>query len=175
MPSLTDVRWSPYLVGAGIGVLSWVTLLVSSKLLGCSTSFARTAGMLERLVRGRRVQGRPYYREIGLKIDWQWMLVAGMILGALVSAWLSSDLAGEWVPSVWQASHGDSALLRVLAALVGGALLGFGARWAGGCTSGHGISGALQLAVGSWISAMAFFAGGIAAAWVLYRLIPGAS
>jgi uncharacterized protein len=58
-------------------------------------------------------------------------------------------------------------------ALIGGIFLGFGARWADGCTSGHGISGALQLAVSSWISALAFFVSGILVAHILFRLIAG--
>jgi uncharacterized protein len=54
--------------------------------------------------------------------------------------------------------------------LAGGAIMAFGARMAGGCTSGHGISGTLQLAVGSWISVICFFIGGIAVAMMMYRL-----
>jgi uncharacterized membrane protein YedE/YeeE len=58
--------------------------------------------------------------------------------------------------------------LRLLTALIGGIFLGFGARWAGGCTSGHGISGTLQLAVSGWLAVCAFFAGGAAVAFLLY-------
>ena len=64
-----------------------------------------------------------------------------------------------------------SAALRAFAALIGGVFLGFGARWAGGCTSGHGIGGTLQLAVSSWISAVCFFIGGILMAQVLFKTI----
>ena len=46
----------------------------------------------------------------------------------------------------------------------------YGARLAGGCTSGHGISGTLQLAVSSWIAVICFFVGGIVTALLLYRL-----
>jgi uncharacterized protein len=53
-------------------------------------------------------------------------------------------------------------------ALAGGILLGLGARWAGGCTSGHGISGTLQLSVASWVAAACFFAGGILVAGLIY-------
>jgi uncharacterized membrane protein YedE/YeeE len=60
---------------------------------------------------------------------------------------------------------------RVAVALLGGVLLGIGARWAGGCTSGHGISGTLQLAVSSWIAAACFFIGGIAAAFFIFRVL----
>jgi hypothetical protein len=48
-------------------------------------------------------------------------------------------------------------------------ILGIGARWAGGCTSGHGISGTLQLAVSSWLATLSFFIGGILTAMILYR------
>jgi uncharacterized membrane protein YedE/YeeE len=46
--------------------------------------------------------------------------------------------------------------------------MAFGARMAGGCTSGHGISGALQLSVGSWIALAGFFVGGIITAMLLF-------
>jgi hypothetical protein len=48
--------------------------------------------------------------------------------------------------------------------------MGMGARWAGGCTSGHGISGTLQLAVSSWLATLSFFAGGIVTALLLYKV-----
>ncbi len=48
--------------------------------------------------------------------------------------------------------------------------MAFGARTAGGCTSGHGISGALQLSVGSWVALICFFVGGIGTAMLLYRI-----
>jgi len=47
-------------------------------------------------------------------------------------------------------------------------IMGLGARWAGGCTSGHGISGTLQLSVASWVAAICFFAGGIVTAGLLF-------
>jgi uncharacterized membrane protein YedE/YeeE len=168
---LREVQWSPYAVGIGIGVLSWLTLLISKKPIGCSTSFARTAGMIEKLIRGKQVEDRPYYQEVKPTVDWQWMLVAGMVAGALVSSLLSGDFGWEWIPDRWAVAFGTNTLLRVLVALLGGVLLGFGARWAGGCTSGHGISGTMQLAISSWISAVCFFVGGIIMAQLLFTII----
>lgn len=168
---LTEVRWSPYAVGIGIGILSWFTFLISKKPIACSTSFAKTSGMIEKLFRGKKVDLKPYYKEIGLDIDWQWMLVVGVIIGSLISALLSGDFHWQWVPSLWASTFGDNAFLRVIVALVGGVFIGFGARWAGGCTSGHGISGTLQLAVSSWISAICFFIGGILTANIIFNLI----
>ncbi len=171
MDFLREVRWSPYLVGAGIGILSWLSFLISRQPIACSTSFARTSGMIERMFRGKQVESRPYYQEIKLKIDWQWMLVVGIIIGAAISALLSGDFHLKWVPDLWASAFGNDTLLRVLVALFGGVILGFGARWAGGCTSGHGISGALQLAVSSWIAALSFFAGGIITAHFIFRVL----
>jgi uncharacterized membrane protein YedE/YeeE len=171
MEFLTEARWSPYVAGIGIGILSWFTFLISRKPLACSTSFARASGMIEKLFAGKEVDLKPYYQKIGLVVDWQWMLVVGIVIGSLISALLSGDFRWEWVPSLWESAFGGNPYLRVVVALVGGVCIGFGARWADGCTSGHGISGTLQLAVSSWISAICFFIGGIVTAHIIFTLI----
>lgn len=167
---LTLGRWSPYVVGIGIGILSWVSFLISDKALGCSTAFARTSGMIERLFRGSRVDQKPYYQKYAPVVDWQWMLVLGVVIGSLVSSLLSGQFALRWVPATWMEAFGAASWLRLLAAFVGGVLMGLGSRWAGGCTSGHGISGTLQLTISSWLAAICFFAGGIAAAMLIFRV-----
>jgi len=171
MELLTEVRWSPYAVGIGIGILSWFSFLISREPISCSTSFARTSGGIERLFRGKKVELKLYYQEIKLVLDWQGMLVLGIVIGSLISAMLSGDFHWQWVPSMWASAFGTSPVLRVVVALIGGVWLGFGARWAGGCTSGHGISGTLQLAVSSWISAICFFIGGILMTQFLFNVI----
>lgn len=171
MEWLTAARWSPYLVGAGIGALSWLTFLLSDRPLGCSTAFARTSGMLERLVRGRAVDEKPYYRLFAPTIDWEWMLVVGIVIGAAASSLLADDLRWRWVPQLWETAFGPAPGPRIAVALFGGFCIGFGSRWAGGCTSGHGISGTMQLGAASWIAAICFFMGGIAAAHAMFRLL----
>ncbi len=167
----TDANWSPYAVGIGIGLLSWLSFLISGKPIATSTTFARTGGMIERLLIGEKANQRPYYKKIKLEINWQWMLVLGGVIGAFLSAIISGDFkVGVWVPSLWASAFGDNALLRVLVAVAGGIILGFGARFAGGCTSGHGISGTLQLALSSWISAIFFFIGGIITAHLIFKV-----
>ncbi|MBN2565035.1 MAG: YeeE/YedE family protein [Candidatus Eisenbacteria bacterium] len=173
MDFLVAPRWSPYFVGAGIGVLSWLTFVLSDKPLGCSTAFARTSGMLERVFRGDRVDRKEYYVRFPPRIDWEWMLVVGVFLGAFLSASLSGTLRIEWTPSRWVTAFGPGFFARWVVALVGGFLMGFGARWAGGCTSGHGISGTLQMAVSGWLAAICFFAGGIAVAMLIFRVAAG--
>lgn len=165
---LSQARWSPYVAGAGIGILSWLTFLLSDRGIGCSTAFAQTAGMLERLFRGDKVYLRPYFQQVVPQVDWGWMLVVGIALGALISSLLSNTFSLAWVPSLWAQRFGGSIPLRWAAAFLGGVALGFGSRWAGGCTSGHGITGTLQLVVGSWIAALCFFLGGVVTAHLLF-------
>jgi uncharacterized membrane protein YedE/YeeE len=164
-------RWSPYVVGIGIGILSWFAFLLSDKAIGCSTAYARTSGMIERLVRGNKVLEKPYYEKFAPIVDWEWMLVLGVVIGAFISANLSGTFHVLWVPSLWVASFGTNPVLRWIVALIGGILMGLGARWAGGCTSGHGISGTLQLAISSWLAAICFFIGGIATAMLIFHVI----
>jgi uncharacterized membrane protein YedE/YeeE len=168
----TAISWSPYATGIGIGILSWLSFLISGKPIAISTSFARVGGMIEEAVTGEDTKLRSYYKKIKLKIDWQMMLVVGVVIGSFLSAYISGDLqTNAWVPSLWASAFGDNALLRVLVALAGGIILGFGTRFAGGCTSGHGISGTLQLAVSGWISAIFFFVGGIITAHIIFYFI----
>ena len=163
--------WSPYLVGALIGVLSMLTFYFSDKPLGASTAYARLAGMVGKVVAPRHAEELKYYRDTKPKVDWEVMLLLGVIVGAFVAAWSGGELTGEWLPPMWEARFGtDSLGLRLVVALAGGVLMAFGARLAGGCTSGHGISGTLQLAVGSWIAVICFFVGGIATAMLMFRV-----
>lgn len=166
-------QWSPYICGAGIGILSWLTFLFSDKPLGTSTTYVRTAGMLERLFRGDRVLNRAFFKTTPPTVEWQWMLVLGIIIGALISALASGQARLEWISEPWLTAFGAAVWPRVITAFAGGALLGLGSRWAGGCTSGHGISGTMQLAVASWVAAICFFVGGIAVATFVYAVLGG--
>ncbi|MDA8744355.1 YeeE/YedE family protein [Rubripirellula amarantea] len=161
--------WSPYVVGGLIGLLSMFTFYFSNKPLGASTAYARVAGIIGLKIAPGHTKSLAYFRENPPKVGWELMLVGAVILGAFIAAWTSGELTNQFLPEMWQARFGeDSYLLRGVTALAGGVLMAFGARMAGGCTSGHGISGTLQLAVGSWLSAICFFIGGIVAAMLMY-------
>lgn len=168
---LSATTWSPYVVGIGIGILSWLAFLLSNHPLGISTAFAKSAGMVEEAVRGPKIRDKPYYQANKPGIDWGWMLVCGLFLGALCAAWLGDDIRWRWVPEMWENTFGSSVLLRLAVALFGGICVGFGARWGRGCTSGHGISGTMQLVVGSWIAVLCFFIGGVVVATFMYRIL----
>jgi uncharacterized membrane protein YedE/YeeE len=171
METFLHDRWSPYLVGACIGVLSWFTFLISHKAIGCSTAYARTSGMLARIFFRKKVDENTYYQEFAPVVDWEWMFVCGIVIGAFVSSSTTGDFHWQAVPATWVATFGSNIIVRFAAALAGGIILGFGARWANGCTSGHGISGTMQLAVSSWMSVLCFFISGIVTAHMLYYLI----
>jgi uncharacterized membrane protein YedE/YeeE len=163
--------WSPYVVGALIGLLSMLTFYFSDKPLGASTAYARLAGMAGNLLSRRHTESLKYYQNTKPKMDWEVMLLVGVVAGAFLAAWTGSELTGEWLPPMWEARFGVNSFgLRLTVACVGGVLMAFGARLAGGCTSGHGISGTLQLSVGSWIAVVCFFVGGIATAMLMFRL-----
>jgi uncharacterized membrane protein YedE/YeeE len=175
-------RWSPYLVGTGIGVLSWATFYFMSKALGTSTSFVGAAGALMCSVAPEHCEQSPYLlKEYGAKgggfkpiFDWQMSLDIALITGAFLAAWLGRSLRAESVPSLWAERFGPSVLKRFAAAFVGGVILMFGARMAGGCTSGHGISGGLQLAVSSWVFFVSMFVSGVVTAGALFGFRPSA-
>ncbi len=170
---MTMDQWSPYICGAGIGILSWFTFLLSDRVLSTSSTYVKTAGIIERMFRGNKVLEREFFRKIHPSIDWQWMLVIGIVIGAFISSMASGQARIVWAPEPWSTAFGSAVAPRLIVAFVGGALLGLGSRWAGGCTSGHGISGTMQLGVASWIAAICFFASGIAAATFLYTVIAG--
>ncbi len=170
MSWLTIPKWSPYIAGIGIGILGWVTFLLSDRTLGCSTAFARFSGILELRLRGKRTLEKPYFRKVVPEMNWDLALIIGIVIGSFLSVMLSGTFELQWVPTLFAQTFGSSPLLRLLVALVGGIILGVGSRWAGGCTSGHGISGTLQLTLSSWIAAICFFASGIVTAKLLYAV-----
>ncbi len=159
--------WSPYVVGALIGVLSWFSFATVDETLGVSTTFVRGVGLLEQAVAPDHVTGNAYFEKTKVIVDWQMLLVIGILLGAWASAKLSGDRQRETVPALWRERFGSSVWLRYAVAFLGGALILFGARMAGGCTSGHGISGALQLAASGWTFFAAVFAAGVATTFAI--------
>ncbi len=164
--------WSAYLVGALIGLLSMATFYFSDKPLGVSTAYTRLAGMVSRLLSKSHTDALKLYQDKTPKVDWEVMLLVGIVFGAWLAAFSGGEWTGTWVPAMWSERFGDSVGLRQAVAFVGGAVMVFGARLAGGCTSGHGISGALQLSVGSWIALACFFVGGMVVARVMWAGVP---
>ncbi len=169
--SYPEPAWSPYLVGALIGLLACATLAMAKQKVSASSAYADLVGMVGRLLAPRHIGSLRYFREHPPGLGWTVVFVAGTIGGAWLAAYTGGEVRGAYLQDLWVARFGpQSEQLRTVAALGGGAIMALGARIAGGCTSGHGISGALQLAVSSWIALACFFAGGAVVASLLYRL-----
>ncbi|MBX3651577.1 MAG: YeeE/YedE family protein [Burkholderiales bacterium] len=169
-PISKQVNWSPYLVGAGIGVLSWVVFVVVANPIGITTAISQVAGGVAGMaVGGEAVTQNPYWAKHPMKLDYGTLFLVGTFIGALLSALASRSFRIETVPSVWQERFGPSVTRRMVVAFIGGALAMYGARMAGGCTSGNGISQGLQLAVVGWTFLVVMFASGLVTAWLLFR------
>lgn len=174
MNLLRKKAWSPYFVGAGIGVLSWFAFATADRQIGITTAFEYTAALAGNVIAPEFSQGNSYYAAKAAenkppKIDWEWMLVLGVFLGALFSSKLSGDRSpGENVPQLWRWRFGSNVATRYTGAFMGGFVMMLGARIAQGCTSGHAISGTLQLALSSWIFAPWIFAVAVGTAFLIY-------
>ena len=148
------IDWSPYLVGAGIGILTWVAFAGFGDPLGVTTAFSRVASLFAVPVIGSdAVATNSYWKSMPLKWDYGVWFLVGIPLGAFLSAIIS----------------GTSVFKRFVAAFLGGIVIMYGARLAGGCTSGHGISGGLQLALSSWLFLAVMFATGLLVSRLMFR------
>jgi uncharacterized protein len=162
--------WSPYLAGVLSGLVAVLSVWITGKYFGASTSFVRTAGMIEKLYNPERVARMEYFVKTTPEVEWQWMFVVGLLVGALIAAVTSGSFRWQKLPDMWQERFGPaSGLGRFLTAFFGGAILMLGARLAGGCPSGHGLSGLMQLSISGFIATVCFFAGGVVIARLLYR------
>ncbi len=168
--SQASPRLNPYLVGAGIGVLSWVVFVVVAAPIGITTAGSQIAGGVAALAVGQEaVAANSYWARHPLRLDYGTLFLIGTFLGGLASSLANRTFRFETVPSVWRERFGASPWLRFAVAFLGGAIAMFGARLANGCTSGNGISQGLQLAVVGWVFMAAMFASGVTTALLLFR------
>jgi uncharacterized membrane protein YedE/YeeE len=171
MLNLTDKAWSPYLAGAIIGLLQIPTFLLMDTALGASSSYVTVGAHIASLFDGG-VSNVKYLASHmwGAKNWWQVAVVGGIAVGAFMSMRLSGARR-QTISPVWARAMGTTTLAaRAPVAFLAGFIMLFGARIAGGCTSGHGISGMAQLSAGSTLAVGAMFAGGILTAMMLRRV-----
>jgi hypothetical protein len=160
----------PYLAGALLGVVLFLSFFLTGGGLGASGALSHVqTGVLD-WVAPKHVDRVAYFAEMagGHKNAWKstgvYMMV-GTLLGGLASGLLHRRVKLETRSGPRVSKHTRWAL-----ALVGGAIMGYGARMARGCTSGQALSGGAVLSVGSWAFMLAVFAGGYAVAWFARRL-----
>lgn len=173
MLSLTSKAWPPYVAGIVIGLLQIPAFLLIETALGASSSYVTVGGLIASWIDPSILKIDYVAKHVALtgKNWWQVALVAGIAIGALISMKLSGAKRHQVSP-IWSRTLGSASLVRRYAiAFAGGFIMLLGARIADGCTSGHGLSGTAQLAVGSMVAVAAMFAGGIATALTLLRRI----
>ena len=168
MAWLKQKEWPWWQAGLLLGLLNMFAFFTANYYLSTSTTFSRAAGMIVSLFSPEYVAANAYYQAHKPIVDWQFMLVIGIFIGAWLSAKLSGSFRLSLVPTLFASRFGPGAAKRWGIGLLGGVLLGFGARMADGCTSGHSLSGAAQLAVSGWLATAGFFVAGIATALVVY-------
>ena len=162
--------WPPYMAGVIIGLLQIPTFLLMNTALGASSSFvtvgAHIASFFDPTAESIKYFASHMY---GTKNWWQVAVVIGIAIGAFISMRISGARR-QTISPVWERTMGVRTLgARAPIAFAAGFIMLFGARIAGGCTSGHGISGMAQLSVGSTLAVAAMFAGGILTAMLMKR------
>ena len=136
-----------YLVGGlAIGVGVAVLFVTTGRLGGASTVFSATWSWFSRL---------PFFQQSSLRDsrNWRVLYAFGMLLGGVVYVLAGLPVDGS-----------DIATWRLV---LGGLLIGFGARLGGGCTSGHGICGMASLSVSSMLMVAVFLSTAIVTAMLM--------
>ncbi len=161
---------NPYLAGVLLGVVLFGAYFLTGTGLGASGGIARAVVTAQDLVAPRHVDRVGYLvgmagGETNPLDHWIVLVTLGTLLGGGLSAFLNKRMKLET-----QKGPRISTGTRWGVALLGGLLMGYGARLARGCTSGQALSGGAVLSVGSWAFMLAVFAGGYALAYFVRRL-----
>ncbi|MCF6430033.1 YeeE/YedE thiosulfate transporter family protein [Leisingera sp. MMG026] len=115
--------------------------------------------------------GGKYARAVSSPLNYSFVFVLAMALGGLLSARLRGGIpqAERTIPALWRANFGGCRMKRYAAAFLGGFIVLYGARLAGGCTSGHMMSGMMQTALSGYIFATGAFAAAIPVSLLLFK------
>ena len=134
MTWLRRQEWPWWQAGLLLGLLNMAAFYTADYYLSVSTTFSRAAGMAVALVAPEHVAQNAYYKMVKPLVDWQFMLVLGIPTGAYLAARLSQRAITftTSLPDLWVNRFGSSPARRWALGILGGALVGFGARLADG-------------------------------------------
>jgi uncharacterized protein len=159
----TDTKW----VYAGIllAILNGIVFLTATtnRPIGASTSYPFLADTMAGLTTN------TYFEKIQKPGSWELIFLVGAFLAGIIISLIRKDFKIKLIHTNWEKFKGASAGKRIIWAFIGGFILIFGARMAGGCTSGHILSGGMQLAVSSLVFAIFVFAGLIVTGKLFYK------
>jgi uncharacterized membrane protein YedE/YeeE len=161
--------WNPYLAGVLLGLTLLASFIVAAQGLGASSFPKRVIALAGTKVApewtARNEALGPYVRD-GANPLRNWLVVE--VIGVLLGGFLGAVSDGRFKTTVEKGPR-ISVRGRLTYAFAGGAIMGFAASLARGCTSGQALSGGAMLATGSWVFMMMVFAGGYAVAWFVRR------
>ena len=151
--------------GIALAILNIIVFssAVTNRPIGASTAFPYVADLLSGLT------NNDYYAKIENAGNWEMIFLAGAFIAALSISLIKKDFKLVLIYDNWKKYKGDSKLKRIIWSFVGGFILIFGARMAGGCTSGHILSGGMQLAYSSLFFAVFTFIGLLATGKFFYK------
>jgi len=159
---LAPMHW----FGAGVGIagITLALLLVASRRLGISTGFEDVCSL---------VLQSPYFRRSAVISgrSWRLPLLAGLVVGGAISAVLGGGWEPTWALGMFDRDIGFGPAGKLAWMFIGGLLIGFGTRLAGGCTSGHGIFGLANLERPSLVSTVTFMLAAFATTQVVYNVL----
>jgi uncharacterized membrane protein YedE/YeeE len=161
---------NPYLAGALLGLVLFTSFFISGNGLGASGGVNRILVFVEDLIAPGHVDRTPYLiamagGEKNPLDSWIVFVTIGVLIGGFVSGWLNGRVKVE----TGKGPH-ISKRTRWAMAFLGGAFMGYGARFARGCTSGQALSGGATMSVGSWALMFAIFGGAYALAYFVRKL-----
>jgi uncharacterized membrane protein YedE/YeeE len=154
--------WPWYVSGPIIGLTVPLLLILSGKTFGISSSFRHINAMCMPRTK------IAYFRDYDWRhFSWQLVFVAGIVLGGFIGNHLLSTTPVEFLPEAYYSLSG------VVKLAIGGLLVGFGTRYANGCTSGHTIMGISNLRWPSLVASICFFIGGLLVVYIFMPIFWG--
>jgi uncharacterized protein len=156
--------WPWWVAGALIGIVVTLLAWLSGKPLGVSTGYGVACGLVSRA---------SFFRAREYGEGWRLAFVVGLPVGGLGAAALGGYLTPTLAFGMLDSLTGGSVAAKAGLLFGGGALVGAGARWAGGCPSGHSIVGIAQGAWASVIATLGFMIAGFAVYNALYLALGG--
>jgi len=159
---LSGNRW--ILTGIGLALLNIALFFIGwqEQPMGASSSYPYIGDNITYLT------SSSYYGTISKAGNWEMWFLIGAFLAGIFSTLFKRNFRLQMTHSLWRKYRGNSYKNRAWWAFIGGVLLIFGARMAGGCTSGHIISGGMQFAVSSYIFAIFTFIGFLSTGYYFY-------
>ena len=153
------------MAGILLAVLEAIVFLhqTTGRPIGASTSYPYLADVITGTTSG------TYFQKIAKPGHWEVIFLTGALLAALIASLAKKKFSFTLIHPRWAEYKGNDASKRIFWAFTGGFLLIFGARMAGGCTSGHILSGGMQLAFGSLFFAVFVFIGLIVTGRIFYN------